>query len=482
MENNITKFDEAIKQRVEDSDTEMVQVELTDTDREEVNEMIRESQEEPIIMIKETTGDSVKEQSLNEYIKPLDDAIPTMKSDGTKLVSMTQPQELQEYVSSVRNYSTEQLKNLASKKMTDAEFRDLVNTTLAGIRKELKVDKLYHGTTVARLSRMKPMEVFNMVPRALIDSFIPADVMKADRGAAKDALVDIIGYMILNGPESDDFETYMENQSKLFNVMQALNETNFKVKDLIQSKETVAQLAQQALKNSDPRTMAYMKYVQSPDNINLIFTQHSAVNMEFAKAYRELRENYSDPAELAIIDHEIEDAETKAELYHSVLNLDTFRTVFDIFRAEFLKDKRCSIQSLEKVAKSNLDRIRRAHIEAPFPGYLGSESSTNEIYVHYRDHFRKHGEKYNEFVTKSNATEKPPLELIENIDVFANTVLVVMGRLQKRLLKEPSTLHDKIEDVVYFEMFCRLCTDIFTTAKVVELVNPFVTELVRRVK
>ena len=47
-----------------------------------------------------------------------------------------------------------------------------------------------------------------------------------------------------------------------------------------------------------------------------------------------------------------------------------------------------------------------------------------------------------------------------------------MGRIQKKLLKNSASYRDKNELVAYFELFCRLCTDIFTTAKVVELLNP----------
>ena len=470
MENNIQKFDEILEEQNDREISELreglQEAPITEEDEKEIEKMIEEEGSSAYVV-----RNGEKEIPLDDYMKPVDDAILTMK-DGTKLVSMTQPEQTTEYISGVIAKTSETVRNNAIKPISEKEFIDLSHETLAAIKRHLKVDKLRRDSTMRELSKLHPAELFEIVPRKLIDTFVDPFTMRGNKSNSKEILLNIIDFMINSGPESDDFVQYLENQNKLYAVLQALAEENFKVKEFLSSKETVAQMAKNALEKADPRTAIYAKYVSSPDAINLLFTHRAAVNREFAKAYGELRSNYSEPIELEAIDHEIEEANDKADMYDSTLKLEVFTEVRDRFFEEFGRDKRRSAQSLEKMSKKYLDRLIRANLDAPFPGYTGAEHNTGEIYVNYIKHFKHHAALYNKFVENANAKEQEQLPLIMDIKIFSDTLLIVMGRLQKKLLKEPVTYRNKSAVVVYFEMMCRLCTDIFTTAKVVSLLEP----------
>ena len=476
--NNITQFEDALKQRAEQEeiDAPNEEVSLTEEEEQELKELEEETKDGIVIMKSESNG-SEAEMALKDYMASVDKNIPLMKSDQTKLISMMQPEALHEYIDNAKENSKSALINIAQVPIGEIELNNVINQTLSAVRNFLNIDKFRRDEVSRKLGKLKPTELFNIMPSVTMKTFISPAMMKTDRGAAKNLLLDIIDYMIASGPENDDFEVYLETQTKLIEVMQEINETNFKVKDLLESKESMAEMLDKALKQIDPRTKTYAKYVETPDSIKLRFIQNSEVYKAFANAYRELREKYTDPKELEVIDNEINDAEGKSELYLSVLNLDRISEVFTNFSGDFMRDKRRSKASLTKMAKQNLERIKKANLDAPFPGYTGNETSNNQIYVNYIAHMKKLADTYNKFVTKANEQEKEQLAVISDPRIFADVLLVVMGRLQKKLLKEPCTFKEKLEIVISFNLFCRLCTDIFTTERVVKMVEPLCVEI-----
>lgn len=476
--NNITQFEDALKQRAEQEEVDAPneEVSLTEEEEQELKELEEETKDGIVIMKSESNG-SEAEMALKDYMASVDKNIPLMKSDQTKLISMMQPEALHEYIDNAKENSKSALINIAQVPIGEIELNNVINQTLSAVRNFLNIDKFRRDEVSRKLGKLKPTELFNIMPSVTMKTFISPAMMKTDRGAAKNLLLDIIDYMIASGPENDDFEVYLETQTKLLAVMQEILETNFKVKDILESKESMAEMTDKILKQLDPRTRVYSKYVKSPDSIKVQFTQNSEVNKACANAYRELREKYTNPKELEVIDNEINDAEGKASLYMSVLNLDHINEVFMNFSSEFMRDKRRSKESLTKMAKQNLERIKKANIDAPFPGYTGSETNNNQIYANYIAHMKKLADTYNKFVTKANEQEKEQLEVISDPKIFANVLLIIMGRLQKKLLKEPCTFKEKLEIVISFDLFCRLCTDIFTTERVVKMVEPLCVEI-----
>ena len=470
MENNIQKFAEVLEEQnereLEELREGLQEAPITEEDEKDIEQMIQEEGNSAYVV-----RNGEKEIPLDDYMKPVDDAILTMK-DGTKLISMTQSDQTTEYISGIVAKTADTVRKNAIKPISEKEFIDLSHETLAAIKQYLKVDKLHRDSAMRELSRLHFNDLCEIVPRKLIDTFVDPFTIRGNKNNAKEILLNIIDFMINSGPESDDFVQYLENQNKLYAVLQALAEENFKVKEFLSSKETVAQMAKNALEKADPRTAIYAKYVSSPDAINMLFTHRAAVNREFATASGEIRINCSEQIELDAIDHEIEEANDKADMYESTLKLEVFTEVCDRFFEEFGRDKRRSAQGLERMAKKYLERLTRANLDAPFPGYTGAEHNTGEIYVNYTKHFKHHAALYNKFVTNANEKEQEKLPLIDDIKIFSDTLLIIMGRLQKKLLKEPVTYRNKSAVVVYFELMCRLCTDIFTTAKVVSLLEP----------
>lgn len=469
MENNIVLFDEALKaKKLEDEkllEEGLEEAPITEEDEAEIAAMKKEAEDTAYIV-----RDGDKEVPLDEFLKPVDEAIPTLK-DGTKLVSMTQP-ERSEFVSSIRTRSAEQLRNAAPVDISEDDFRDLMQKTLAAVKQGLKVTELHRDSVADKLAVLPLEEILEMVPRQLIDVYVPAAVMKDSKRKAKEILISTIEYMVAIGPDSDDFAEYLENQNKLYMVLQAVANKSLEMKDVLSSKETIAEIAKKVVQNADPRTISYMKYVKSPDAINTFFGNKAEISRKFEEAYKELIPNYSDPVEIEALQHEIDEAAETTKMYESILELETFKSSFNSFVQEFNTDKRSSATSLEKMARKYVERMKRANFSAPFPGFTGGERNVGELYVKCLKHFDEQIDLYNKYVAKSNETENPKLQLIGDKKVFCNTLLIVMGRIQKKLLKNSASYRDKNELVAYFELFCRLCTDIFTTAKVVELLNP----------
>lgn len=480
MENNIIKFNAKQEENLEKA-SEALQEQfkdepLTDQEETEVQEMKNELDSSAVII-----RDGNKEISFDDYVKPLDDAIPTLP-DGTKLMSMT-PGEKKGFDKDdlIKQFSDSAIAGLAEGGNTsEDEMRDLMHVTLAAIKKHLGVEKLRKDQAMAALNKCKLTELMEFLPRKLFDTYISQTMWKTRRNEVKGTILMVIDFMITAGPESDDFSEYMENQNKIYAVLQALAETNFKVKDIVESKEKFSEIAKKVLKRADPRMLDFAKYVNSPDSINLVFSQRAEINREFAAAYRELRNNYSDPVELETIDKEIDESDYKANMYESVLNLERFHEVLEGLTTELLnnsKKKASNAHSLDKLARKGLEKIKNANLEVPFPGYTGTEKNIGELYVNFCKHYRHHAELYNKFVDKINASENQSLARIENADFFCNVLLIVMGRIQKKLTKNTASYREMNELSIYFELMCRFCTDIFTTAKAVAMINELSNKL-----
>lgn len=154
MENNIVLFDEALKaKKLEDEkllEEGLEEAPITEEDEAEIDAMKKEAEDTAYIV-----RDGNKEVPLDEFLKPVDEAIPTLK-DGTKLVSMTQP-ERSDFVSSIRTRSAEQLRNAAPVDISEDDFRDLMQKTLAAVKQGLKVTELHRDSVADKLSVL-PLE------------------------------------------------------------------------------------------------------------------------------------------------------------------------------------------------------------------------------------------------------------------------------------------------------------------------------------
>lgn len=128
-------------------------------------------------------------------------------------------------------------------------------------------------------------------------------------------------------------------------------------------------------------------------------------------------------------------------------------------------------------AVNAVERIRRSKQDVPFPGYRAEDKKSELIFKHYQEDFNKVFHSYNTAIAALAEKEPNHVDDLESIQldgykedmVFAYTsmlLIILMGRIMKKLSKNTITKYDAVMLDAYFKLFSGLGMDVYIMSNV----------------
>ena len=170
-----------------------------------------------------------------------------------------------------------------------------------------------------------------------------------------------------------------------------------------------------------------------------------------------------------------------------VVELELLHSLWDTMVARFKADRKNSYKNMTREAISAIDRIRRSKQNVPFPVYDSRYLNRPELlYKLYMDAYPKMLAAYNKAILdirmKENDEELGNIQLVSDgrhsdgqiAKYFSMLLLILFGRVMKKLGDRARSKYDAIMLDCYFACFCKMGTDIYMMSDVWNMCKDFV--------
>lgn len=469
--------------------------ELTDEERRTLEEIRSEKR---LTVVQEDEFGRKTEVTAAEYVKELDDRIvktnttpPVKLMDGFDLPDVAKVHD--EMADTVKSKVIGQINDLTGTELDTAEFDRLTEETMTALRKMFKMDTLDADRVIGKLSKMPLSVIAASLPRDIITTFCSEDELRYHQAKAKQTLVAAIGFLIVTGPQLDNLTDYINHENRKMTVMARITQCEVDTKTMLTSDESLAQLVEETKHLRDDRAASFEEIIhQQPDPCYTLFSKYAVMSDKMADAYLELMEEFQDAEDRVLIEKEVEINRNKANVYRSICNLDLFNSRAIIYLDSIRNDKRISADYIEKQAMDVVDRLKRLKIPVSFPGYTGNETTSREVYYQYigimigridrETKKRDPGvvESYNTAIKMLDRSDKDTSDLMpikHDAKLFADAIIIIMGRIAKYLSRNTSTKYDAIIMDGYFKLFCMMPSDIFMINHMNKILTPIMDHI-----
>lgn len=460
-------------------------VELTDDEKETLDRMRVES----TVVAVETDVNGTKETATHDYMKNLNDRIATVtntlgESEVLKVINNGDIQASKEELNKkVRENALVAMREIAiDKNLSEDDYLAINEKAMQALTEYFGMTKVNSDILAMKLQKMSMSTIASILPEEFIALYGTKADITGNSIKLKERIIAAIAYLAVTGPELDALNEYIDEENKLTMVSKRLLQCQVDFAEMLKSEESMSSLLEKAVTYSNPDTAIWQKYIKNPSMVSNMFAQTVVIYEEYEKEYRKLLEEYDEEASRNIILNEITECQTKAEVYKKVTELSLFRELFEIFVNRFATDKRRSKSALQREAIEAVERVKRSKQDVPFPGFVGNEFNGAQIYNNYITTFTKSVEAYNSAVDTvfqkdadiNQETKADVVKIDGNVKIFADVVLIVMGRIMKRATRNISNKYDAIELDAYFRMFCRLGGDLFIMNDIWNIVKDFI--------
>lgn len=483
--------------------------ELDTGEEEKLEQMKTEYDKEVVVSEIGPDGVPVK-QTISEFTKALDDKIVIVKSslDEDKTIKLLNSGEIDRSIDRIRQQTQEQALNAYREisrrdTISDTEIIDMNNRAIESLQKHFKIDRIDSDDLTRRMGKMTLSQIAGILPMDFMDAYVSHDDIATNNQKAKDQLLSVIGYLCVTGPEMDYLNEYIDAENRLAMVSKKILQCQIDFTEMLKDEAKMSELVERAVKLSPADDSFWSHYIKLPNRVHNEFAQRVVIQEEYQKAYENL---LSDPDvtahedTIALVKGEIEEARNKIEVYSSICELTLMRDVANGLFEQYSNQKNMSAKFLMKEAIKAVDRVRRSKQDLPFPGYKGNKSSNRpeQILSAYMASYVKMVRSYNEQLLKILKTEQEkengatttnviPIYregIPENtvIGYFSIVLLIVMGRIVKRMTTNTATKYDAICLDSYFQLFCKLGTDIYSMTEVWEILTPTVDLLIDKLE
>lgn len=479
LKKNEDHYAEVAKKNFEDAGV------LTEEEVETLDKMRNETQ---ISVVQQDDVGRKSEVSIQQFVSDLEDQIVKTKTDppiklmdGFDLPDVSHVQN--EMAEKVRSQVIDNLTSLTGAEVTSENFDELCEKTMSALKKMFNTDKLDSNKITGQLMRMPLSAITSQLPDEIVKTFCTEEDLKFHQAKAKEMLVTSLGYMIVTGPQMDDLSDYINHEHKKMAVLTRMAQCEVDIKTALTSDETIAEIVDRSKSLRSNEAMSYSEIIKQPDACSLFFEYYAVVSERTADAYRKLFEEFPDSDDRFLIQSEVDINLKKAEVYRSICNLDLFKDRVAVYLGSIKTDKRFSIEFMERQASDVIDRLNRSKIPISFPGYTGNEMSSKEVYLNYITRFAGSYERkiigvvndYNVAIKLLDHNEKDVSSLApitHDSKLFANCVLIIMGRIAKYLSKNTSTKYDAILLDGYFKLLCMMPSDLFVINRMNKMLIP----------
>lgn len=505
MANNIINLKEALEERDRENARLAAEtfnpddMKLTDEERQRLQALQGRTE----VVISETTPAGTSSEipmetfmaGVDESIKKIHDSAGNFVAKGLNVGDIKRTTE--QIKADAQKQAVSAFRKMALDQETERSDEDIIginNKAIAAIQTYLKVDKLDADEIIRKFRRLSLKQIVEILPQDFTEIYLRDNEIVANSLPAKERLLATLGYLSVTGPELDYLNDYIDHENKLMMLSHRMIQCQMNITEILKSQESLVELAKKAsaMVPSNPES-PWSKYIKGgPRKLYNEFAQKAVVTEMAQHEYEKLLEEYQDDPECAAqIQEQIDEAKMKYEVYRNITDLTLMRELWTALTTRLKADKRGSFKNLEREAISAIDRIRRAKQNVSFPIYAEGRPGNNKAEVLYRMYM----DQYPVILGTCNETikavrEKDPDALvgIENIqpmeiegftnqqvhEMFAILLLILYGRIMKKLLPLDQTKYQAIELDLYFTMYCKLVTDVYLMDSVWTLMKDFV--------
>ena len=501
MSNNITLLENELKQQATAEAlayAEDFSKYGTLTDKEK--ELLNNNSENQVVVTEVGKDGNRVSVPLSEYAAPLDSMVTEIgdvQNAVRNLVKTVNTGDVKRSVSEIKQEAQDKAirafreLTITDKEMDDLDIIAVNNAGLAALQKYLGVERINFDAVAKRLYKLTLTQFAEFLPPEFMNIYTTERERRLNSIKAKERLLASIAYLVTTGPEMDYLNDYIDNQHRLITVSQQLMQCRVDFMEMVKNPKELSKIAAEAALIEPADTSVWSQYIRDPKHVHNIFAQKAVIFAKYKDAYLHLLEEYKDHADsCAIIQEQIDECDAKYEVYRNVLHLDLMRELSAVMVDRFKTNtKRNGYKNLVREAIAALDRIRRSPQNVPFPVYNEKlVKRPEELFKLYMDQYPKMIEQYNNtlFSIKQKQPEKTTDTNIEYIAIdgkFKDTVaqyfslllLILYGRIMKKLTKNNMTKYDAIMLDAYFECYCKMGTDIYLMNDVWLIMKDFVS-------
>lgn len=504
MPNNITPLEDELKARAKENAAlaaeNFSQDGLTDEEREKVAAM--EAESHTVVVSTDAEGHRT-ETSIEDYADGVGGKVIQLPGTDTAVKAVNTGDIVQTVEDMKAEARAKAIKIFRDLSVTDAELSDDVivainDEALAAVQKKLGIEKMDADAITRKLKCMSISDMVTFLPEKFVQTYATENEIKVSNYKAKERLISTIAYLTTTGPEMDYLNDYIDHEHRMMEVSRKIMDLNVKLSDAIAKEEKFSEIISKAAEIAPADTSVWAKYIKEPNRVHNEFAQRAVVCREYREAYERLLEEYpaidgdSKEAKLnasarAEIQAQIDECAAKYQAYIDVVDFKLLHELWEVMTTRFMADRKNGYKNMTREAVSALDRIRRAKQNVPFPVYDKRYAGKPELlYQLYITAYPKMLENYNKTLHGIHEKDKtadlaaiPPIE-IDGVDTvlvheyFSMILLILFGRVMKRLGNKGLTKYDAIMLDCYFNCYCRLGTDIYMMTDIWNMCKDFV--------
>ena len=513
------------KKQVEDYENNAdnyIEGELTDQDRETIQEL--RAQTDTALMVTETGADGQPvSQPIQEFVKSIDDkkmqvdadrAIKTINSgDITRTVDEIKQQTRDRAIKSYRL-----LAGSSEEELSDDDIMDIHNRAIESLQKAYGLEHLTIEALGPRLKKTDLKTLCGLLPKEYVNIYLTDREILSNSFIAKNKLITAIEYLCVTGPEMDYLNQYIEDENKLALVSKRIMQCQLDFNEMLKDEKTMSELVARTVNMSKVDNGFWYRYIKFPNRVHNEFAQRYVIQEKYREAYEKLLEDYPviqgdsltqeqqhdnevNEKARAVIQTEIDEADHKMQVYQSISDLNLIKELYPVLEERYMHGTKLTHKFLIKEGIAAVDRAKRCKQDVPFPGFNRTTSKPDQLYKSFLAAYVKMIENYN--TTVSSALKKasedqnlPDEDVFRNIStieldgcdktntykVFSTVVLILMGRILRKLVTHEFTKYDAIVVDSYFQIFCRLGTDLYLMSDIWEICKPLVAYIMNNIK
>lgn len=503
MPNNITALNDDLQKHAEEEAAAYAEnfnaeeaAELTPEEQERIAAMEQESS----VVVTERNADGTKASiPLSDFAAPLDEKIGSIKAiagDTEAMIKAVNQGDIRETVEDtkvqVRAQAIKAFKDLSvsDEDLDEDEILRINNLGLKAIQEHYGVERFTAEDIIHRMRKLSLRQIAEFVPSEFMSIYTRPSEVVADNIKAKERLLASIAYLVTTGPEMDYLNEYIDNQNRLMTVMQRLMKCQIDFTETLKDPQKMAEIAAKAEEISPQDTSVYAKYIGNDSKrVHNEFAQRAVISKHFEEAYSAFLDEYKDdPDAIREIQIQVDESHAKYEVYANVMNLELMRELWGTLTLRLKAENRNGYKNLEREAIAALDRCRRSKQNIPFPIYDSKLAKRpEELYRLYIEQYPVMIRQYNGAIRNIQDREPDatkdcdivPVQ-IDGIDdeivlhYFSMLLLILFGRIMKRLSTNNITKYDAIMLDAYFQCYCKMGSDIYLMNDVWVMMKDFV--------
>lgn len=473
-------------------------VELTEEDKAQLDELKSSIGNKTMVITETDANGNTLQTPIGEYAKSLDEKVAVLKetTEGSEVIKTLNSGDIKKSVEQMkadaRDQAIKAFRSLSvseEEEISDDDYLSINDEAIHSLMSYFKMDRMDSDAAIKKLAKLTMKDICNILPEKFVKIYTTPAEIAANNIKAKERLLASIGYLSVTGPELDYLNEYIDEEHKLAAVNERLMKCQIDFAEMIKDPKNMSEIIKETLDIDPVDTSFWAKYIKSPRDVHNKFAQRVVMQRRYKDAYKKVLEEYPVSPENTkareIIMNELMECDNKMDVYQNVCELTLMNSLWDILVDRYKSNKKTTMNYLIREAEDAVERIRKCKQNVPFPGYKGDMKRADQIFkaymIAYPAMVRNYNKTIDEISKKEDATKTDIVPIAvegytedEVVVVFSLMLLILMGRILKKLSSNTATKYDAIHLDAYFNIFCRLGTDIYIMTDIWNMMKDFV--------